>query len=65
MKLPVVAGIEAVRAFGKVRYEFDEYHGSHIILRSAEPHTDGFPFRTTRNLPKAPRHGFEPGFMDG
>jgi predicted RNA binding protein YcfA (HicA-like mRNA interferase family) len=57
MKLPVVSGTEAVKAFGKVGYEVDEQHGSHIILRRPEPHTDGFPFRTTRNLPKAP---FEP-----
>jgi predicted RNA binding protein YcfA (HicA-like mRNA interferase family) len=28
---------EAVKAFGKVGYEADEQHGSHIILRRAEP----------------------------
>jgi predicted RNA binding protein YcfA (HicA-like mRNA interferase family) len=33
MKLPVVSGSEAVKAFRKVGYEFDEQHGSHIILR--------------------------------
>jgi predicted RNA binding protein YcfA (HicA-like mRNA interferase family) len=37
MKLPVVSGAEAVTAFGKAGYEVDEQHGSHIILRSAEP----------------------------
>ncbi len=37
MKLPVVSGSEAVKAFGKVGYEFDEQHGSHIILRHAKP----------------------------
>ena len=37
MKLPVVSGAEAVKAFGKVGYEVDEQHGSHIILRRAEP----------------------------
>ena len=39
MKLPVVSGSEAVRAFRKVGYEFDEQHGSQIILRHADaPH---------------------------
>lgn len=39
MRLPVVSGAEAVRAFGKAGYEVDEQHGSHIILRRAEsPH---------------------------
>jgi len=37
MKLPVVSGTEAVKAFGKVGYEVDEQQGSHIILRRAEP----------------------------
>ncbi len=37
MKMPVVSGAEAVKAFGKVGYEVDEQHGSHIILRRAEP----------------------------
>jgi predicted RNA binding protein YcfA (HicA-like mRNA interferase family) len=31
MKLPVVSGSEAVKAFQKAGYEFDEQHGSHII----------------------------------
>ena len=39
MKLPVVSGGEAVKAFRKAGYEFDEQHGSHIILRHAySPH---------------------------
>ena len=39
MKLPVVSGDEAVKAFRKLGYEFDEQHGSHMILRhSAPPH---------------------------
>ena len=39
MKLPVVSGSEAVRAFRKIGYEFDEQHGSHIILRHDDaPH---------------------------
>jgi predicted RNA binding protein YcfA (HicA-like mRNA interferase family) len=37
MKLPVVSGGEAVKAFRKLGYEFDEQHGSHIILRHAAP----------------------------
>lgn len=37
MKLPVVSGSDAVKAFRKVGYEFDEQHGSHIILRHADP----------------------------
>ena len=37
MKLPVVAGSDAVKAFRKVGYEFDEQHGSHIILRHTDP----------------------------
>jgi len=37
MKLPVVSGGDAVRAFGKVGYERDAQHGSHIILRHADP----------------------------
>ena len=37
MKLPVVAGSDAVRAFRKAGYESDDQHGSHIILRHADP----------------------------
>ena len=37
MKLPVVSGGEAVKAFRKLGYEFDEQHGSHMILRHAAP----------------------------
>jgi predicted RNA binding protein YcfA (HicA-like mRNA interferase family) len=36
VKLPVVSGSEAVKAFGRAGYELDEQHGSHMILR----HTD-------------------------
>ena len=32
-RLPQVSGREAVRALGKVGYEFDRQRGSHIILR--------------------------------
>ncbi len=37
MKLPVVSGGEAVKAFRTLGYEVDEQHGSHIILRNAYP----------------------------
>jgi predicted RNA binding protein YcfA (HicA-like mRNA interferase family) len=37
VKLPVVSGSEAVKAFGKAGYELDEQHGSHIILRRSDP----------------------------
>jgi predicted RNA binding protein YcfA (HicA-like mRNA interferase family) len=37
VKLPVVSGSEAVRAFGKAGYELDEQHGSHMILRRGDP----------------------------
>jgi predicted RNA binding protein YcfA (HicA-like mRNA interferase family) len=37
MKLPVVSGSDAVKAFRKAGYEFDEQHGSHLILRHVNP----------------------------
>ena len=37
MKLPVISGTEAVKALLKIGYEFDQQHGSHIILRHAKP----------------------------
>ena len=37
MKLPVVSGSGAVKAFGKAGYELDEQHGSHMILRRTDP----------------------------
>jgi len=37
VKLPVVSGAEAVKAFCKRGYELDVQHGSHIILRHSEP----------------------------
>ncbi|MGA1995514.1 MAG: type II toxin-antitoxin system HicA family toxin [Bryobacteraceae bacterium] len=33
----MVSGGDAVTACRKVGYEFDEQHGSHIILRHADP----------------------------
>ena len=33
MKLPVVSGKEAVKAFQRAGYEFDEQHGRHMIPR--------------------------------
>ena len=35
MKLPVVSGSGAVKAFGEAGY--DEQHGSHVILRRTDP----------------------------
>jgi len=32
-KLPVISGIEAVKALSKIGYEIDHQTGSHIILR--------------------------------
>lgn len=37
MKLPVVSGSEEVKTFLKAGFEFDIQHGSHIILRRADP----------------------------
>ena len=37
MKLPVVSGSDAVKAFAKAGYVFDEQHGSHMIVRRGDP----------------------------
>jgi predicted RNA binding protein YcfA (HicA-like mRNA interferase family) len=38
-KLPVISGVEAVKALSKIGYEIDHQTGSHIILRQKEePH---------------------------
>ncbi len=37
MKLPVVSGREAAKAFQKIGYEPDEQEGSHMILRQRLP----------------------------
>jgi predicted RNA binding protein YcfA (HicA-like mRNA interferase family) len=37
MKLPVVSGSDAAKAFRKLGYELDEQHGSHLILRHTSP----------------------------
>ena len=37
MKLPVVSGMQAVKALRRIGYEVDVQAGSHIILRHAEP----------------------------
>ena len=37
MKLPVLSGAEAVRAFREIGYELDGQHGSHMILRHSQP----------------------------
>ena len=61
MKLPVVSGSEAVRAFRKVGYEFDEQHGYRIapvigsrLLMLSNPRgvlKFGSPVSTPRGLP--------------
>ena len=37
MKLPVVSGMQAVKAFRRMGYEADVQEGSHVILRHSEP----------------------------
>lgn len=39
-KLPVVSGIEIVKALAKIGYETDHQTGSHVILRQKE-----YPYR--------------------
>jgi predicted RNA binding protein YcfA (HicA-like mRNA interferase family) len=39
-QLPALRGREVVKALGKIGYELDRQHGSHMILRHADP-----PFR--------------------
>jgi predicted RNA binding protein YcfA (HicA-like mRNA interferase family) len=36
MKLPVVSGVEVVKALSKIGYELDHQTGSHMILRRKE-----------------------------
>ena len=38
-KLPVVSGIEVVKALAKIGYEVDHQSGSHMILHSNADHT--------------------------
>jgi predicted RNA binding protein YcfA (HicA-like mRNA interferase family) len=37
MKLPIISGAEAVKAFRQIGYEFDDQEGSHIIVRHRLP----------------------------
>jgi len=39
-RLPALTGREVVKALRKIGYELDRQHGSHMILRQADP-----PFR--------------------
>ncbi len=39
-KLPIISGIEAVKALSKIGYEVDHQTGSHIILRQRK-----YPYR--------------------
>ena len=36
-KLPIISGIEAIKAFAKIGYQIDHQTGSHIILRHKDP----------------------------
>ena len=36
-KLPIVSGLEVVKALAKIGYEIDHQTGSHMILRQKEP----------------------------
>jgi len=36
-KLPIISGMELVKAFSKLGYEVDHQTGSHIILRHKDP----------------------------
>ena len=39
MKLPMISGIDAIKALSKLGYNIDHQTGSHIILRNRnEPH---------------------------
>jgi predicted RNA binding protein YcfA (HicA-like mRNA interferase family) len=37
MKLPVISGAAAVRAFCQIGYKVDVQEGSHVILRHSQP----------------------------
>lgn len=37
MKLPVVSGVDVVKALSRAGYELDHQTGSHLILRRREP----------------------------
>ncbi len=50
MKLPVASGSDAVKAFRKAGYEFDEQHGSHIIRDKVGPDELARDLLTVRNL---------------
>ena len=52
MRLPVVSGSEAVKAFRKAGYQLDEQHGSHMILRRDDPPHRRLSVQITKNLPK-------------
>jgi predicted RNA binding protein YcfA (HicA-like mRNA interferase family) len=37
MKLPVISGTDAVKAFRRIGYQLDEQEGSHMIVRHQQP----------------------------
>jgi predicted RNA binding protein YcfA (HicA-like mRNA interferase family) len=62
MKLPVVSGLEFVKALRSLGYELDEQHGSHMILRRTDRSTGGCPYRITEKLL---RHAARPDSRGG
>ena len=36
-KLPAISGRDAIRAFAKIGFVVDRQHGSHVVLRHADP----------------------------
>jgi hypothetical protein len=55
MKLPVVSGSEAVKAFGKAGYKLDEQHGGATsFFEELSRRIGASPFQITKNLPKGP-----------
>jgi hypothetical protein len=52
VKLPVVSGSDAVKAFGKAGYELDEQHGATSFCDVPIRRIDASPFQVTENLPK-------------
>jgi len=54
LKLPVVSGSDAVKAFAKAGYALDEQHGSHMIVRRGDPPHRRLSVPITKNLPRVP-----------
>jgi len=52
-KLPVVSGLEVVKALSKIGYDADHQTGSHIILRQKDIRTEGLQCQTRKKYLKA------------